>query len=231
MAVLKVDLSGLRLLPATEGLPPAPELKKELASLLQDQLICLPLGDSSEVEQGTRVEAMGFPGVAFSPTSMNPQEEYHVDAQDGQIAQTRSLTTRVDAFEMTANINHGDSGGPVLDSRGLVIAITVVVRENAPSHNLAIPINVAKELLRRAGITPDLGPLTAHWRNGVELFAAGQYPQAEQELETCAQMQGEPGPGTFRLMPDPPTVHPAVIELLARCREREGKPRELSSVN
>jgi hypothetical protein len=90
--------------------------------------ISLPLGDSDDVLDGAPIQALGFPGKAFTADAMRPEAAYRVSCQNGQIGQTKvPMQGGWDAFAMTADINHGDSGGPVLDKNGRVIALTVAV--------------------------------------------------------------------------------------------------------
>jgi S1-C subfamily serine protease len=151
----------------------------------RDRIICLPLGDSGQVTPGDSIESMGFPAVAFNNQMMAPSAEFRVSAENGQISQTKEIAGGWEGFEMTAEMNHGDSGGPVVDlsgSRsGQVIGINVAL-ENVgpggtapPGFNLAVPIDLAKPLLAQAGITPDVGPLTRQWINGLELFSRGRF--------------------------------------------------------
>ena len=79
---------------------------------------------------------------------------------------------------MTSSIDHGDSGGPVLDQQGKVIGLNVGAATGEAKLTLAVPINVAKEVLKQAGIQPDPGPLTRQWVEGVQLFGSGRYTEA-----------------------------------------------------
>lgn len=228
VAVVKADLdAGLKRLTREDRTWTAQEKQRLIDQIQNDRLICLPLGHSFDVHPGQRVEAMGYPGIGFDQSAMREQAKYAVDAQDGQIAQSRQLTTGWDAFEITANINHGDSGGPVLDESGTVIGINVAVSAQGPSHNLAVPIDVAWEFLRKSGITPDPGPLTKHWSKGIELFADGRYAEARAEFETCRQMQLHSTGGSAGMLAanlaGNPVLNPAVEEYILRCQIKQGE--------
>jgi S1-C subfamily serine protease len=151
--------------------------------------VCLPLGDSDDVLPGTRVQAMGFPGVAFNSALMRPEAEYRCSVQDGQIANTKPMTGDWQAFEMTADINHGDSGGPVLDQGGRVIAINVGSAQGASSHTLAVPINLVKRMLDDLNIKPDAGSATAIWLNALGAYSKGDYQSADKLLDGLRELQ------------------------------------------
>ncbi|HVW01114.1 MAG TPA: trypsin-like peptidase domain-containing protein, partial [Planctomycetaceae bacterium] len=161
----------------------------------RDRLICLRLGDSDDVRPGTRVQAFGFPAKAFSP-NMPEESRRLVSCQNGQIGQIKPLLGEMPVvFEMTADINHGDSGGPVIDKFGRVIGLNVA--GYAPSqdtmlsgHTMAVPVNVARELLKKAGFARlDPGPLTESWERGLRHYTDGRYAEAEQEFARLLRME------------------------------------------
>jgi len=175
-----------------------------------DKLICLPLGDSTDLLPGANVQAMGFPDTAFVGEWMKPAAAYRVSARGGQIGQTKPVRGGYDMIEMTAGIDHGDSGGPVLDADGRVIGINVGGGGNNAA-TLAVPINVAKEFLAKGGITPDTGKLTKRWEEAIRAFAAGDFTAAQDLLTLIERNQG----GDMVLMAlqnplDPQPVKPAL---------------------
>jgi 2-alkenal reductase len=102
----------------------------------------LPLGDSSRVVVGEPVAAIGSPFGQESSLAVGV-----VSAKDRSI---QSLTSDYDvsgAIQIDAPINHGNSGGPLLDARGRVIGINAQIRSdsgNAEGVGFAIPINSAR---------------------------------------------------------------------------------------
>lgn len=157
-----------------------------------DRFVCLPLGNSDDVLPGTTVQAMGFPGSGFEEHLMDRSAQFRVSAMNGQISTTKRMAGGWDAFEMTAEINHGDSGGPVLNAKGEVIGLNVgAAQEDARGHTLAVPINLAKELLASEGvkIKPDPGSLTQKWVEGIRHYFAGRYDQASSALGDVQKME------------------------------------------
>lgn len=155
-----------------------------------DRLICLPLGNSDSVLPNTPVQAMGFPGTAFNPDLLAPEAQFLVSNQPGTIGQTKPMKFGWDAFEMSAQIHHGDSGGPVLDRHGDVIGLNVgTATPQVARITLAVPINVAKEFLAKAQINPDPGPLTQLWIEGLVAFAGHHYSEATDKLFNVLQRQ------------------------------------------
>jgi S1-C subfamily serine protease len=107
----------------------------------------VPLGDSSRVVVGEPVAAIGSPFGEESSLAVGV-----VSATDRSI---RSLTSAYDvsgAIQIDAPINHGNSGGPLLDARGRVIGINAQIRSdsgNAEGVGFAIPINSARRSMEQ----------------------------------------------------------------------------------
>jgi len=233
VAVLKADLvQNLRAALLKDDPKNPDRVEADLAQDQNDRFICLPLAEPDKVLPGTRIVAMGFPGAGFNADFMDPSAEYKVSAVDGQVGQYKLLKGReVEAIEMTANVNHGDSGGPVLDPRGRVIGLNVaLVKENPDSHTLAIPIDFAWEMLRKLKIKPDPGPLTAKWHEGLRLFRAGKYAEAQAVFTLIMDVQegirgldGKDVPFGSIIGDrfNRPKVNPYVYDLWVQCNTRK----------
>ncbi|MDQ4019426.1 MAG: trypsin-like peptidase domain-containing protein, partial [Actinomycetota bacterium] len=101
----------------------------------------LPLGDSSKVEVGEPVAAIGSPFGQASSLAVGV-----VGATERSINSLTSQYSLVDAIQTDAPINRGNSGGPLLDARGRVIGINAQIRSDtgtAEGVGFAVPINSA----------------------------------------------------------------------------------------
>ena len=148
------------------------------APSLASKLISLPLGDSDHVMSGTAVHAMGFPAAAVIPGVDSEAARFRVIAHDGILDQRLPTTAGWEAFHMTANINHGDSGGPVIDGNGDVVAINVAGNNDAAAQTLAVPIGIGKELMASVDVVASRNPATEQWYDGFRYFAAAHYESA-----------------------------------------------------
>ena len=110
-----------------------------------DHLNPIPLGDSSKVEVGDPVVAIGNPfGYSRTVTTgIVSGLQREIQAPNGfQIP---------NVIQTDASINPGNSGGPLLDSRGRVIGMNSQIAtgggQGSVGIGFAVPVNTAKQLL------------------------------------------------------------------------------------
>ena len=106
----------------------SPIYEKDLAILKlpspTNKRIPLALRDSDEIKPADEVYAIGFPGI-----SNYTQDYVTYDANDATLTKgiiskiTNSYLTNVTMFELDAVLNHGNSGGPLVDASGNAIGI------------------------------------------------------------------------------------------------------------
>ncbi len=105
----------------------------------------IPLGDSSKVDVGDPVVAIGNP-FGFTRTVTTGI----VSALQRQIEAPNGFPIR-DVIQTDASINPGNSGGPLLDADGRVIGINSQIATGGTRASVgigfAVPINTAKSLL------------------------------------------------------------------------------------
>jgi putative serine protease PepD len=105
------------------------------------QLATLTLGDSSALQVGQKVLAIGDP-FGFQSTLTTG-----VVSALGRTVQTSETTFIDDAIQTDASINRGNSGGPLIDTHGEVIGINSAIYTPSGTTagiGFAIPINTAK---------------------------------------------------------------------------------------
>jgi S1-C subfamily serine protease len=115
-------------------------------------LTALELGDSSTVQAGQSVIAIGYaldlkgsPTVTTGIVSSTGRTIQAMD-QNGPMGQP-VVRTYADAIQISAAINSGNSGGPLLDYSGRVIGISTAGVQGANNIGFAIPIDQAKSLV------------------------------------------------------------------------------------
>ena len=110
-----------------------------------EDLTVLPLGDSSDLEVGDPVVAIGNPfGLQRTVTTgIVSALQRQIDAPSGF-----SISN---VIQTDASINPGNSGGPLLDAQGRVIGINSQIAtgggQGSVGIGFAVPVNTAKDLL------------------------------------------------------------------------------------
>ena len=111
------------------------------------EVTAIPLGDSDDVVVGQPVAAIGSP--------FGNENSLAVGVVAAVSRSIPSLTSRynvANAIQIDAPINHGNSGGPLLDADGRVIGINAQIRSesgNAEGVGFAIPINAARKSMQQ----------------------------------------------------------------------------------
>ena len=108
------------------------------ADIGSEELKPAPLGDSSKLQSGEWVIAVGCPvGLDFTVTLgivSNPKRS----ANEVGAPNMKGIFIQTDAA-----LNQGNSGGPLVNENGEVIGINTMVRTNTEAIGFAIPINNA----------------------------------------------------------------------------------------
>jgi hypothetical protein len=197
---------------------------------LSDKLICLPLGNSDDVYPGTQIHSFGFPGLGIFPEFTESAKDV-VDVRIGELGNKKETFGGWEAFQLTANITHGDSGGPVVDRNGNAVAINVAGGEITAGQgmaiptgfNVAIPINLAKGFLEQAGVKPEPGPLLQLWQEALTFYSQGKYDRALERFKALDNKIDEtPDPtSTPSLLQKFHNRYVALMELRTRDRIKE----------
>ena len=101
----------------------------------------LPLGNSDELQIGEPVYAVG-----------NPKGYLEGTFTEGVVSGMREFQVGNRRIQISAPISKGNSGGPVLNSKGEVIGVAVSFITEGQNLNFAIPSNYLKELLSKVGV-------------------------------------------------------------------------------
>ena len=107
----------------------------------------VPLGDSGRVVVGEPVAAIGSPFGNANSLAVGV-----VSATGRSVDSLTSRYSVVDAIQIDAPINRGNSGGPLFDARGAVVGVNAQIRSESGRNEgvgFAIPINAAKRSLEQ----------------------------------------------------------------------------------
>ncbi len=106
------------------------------------------LGDSDKLQIGTSVIAIGntlgrYQNSATKGIISGLGRSIEASDQNGNSAETLDNVLQTDA-----NINLGNSGGPLVDLEGNIVGINVAIDQSGSSVGFAIPVNDAKPVIK-----------------------------------------------------------------------------------
>lgn len=144
---IKIRLSDGRLIHPTKTWEDRETDVAVLAVNAKD-LVISRLGDSSRVEMGNFVLAVGSPfGLSRSVTYgiVSAMGRHDLDLGDGEVVYQNFIQT-------DAAINPGNSGGPLINLRGEVVGINTAIASNSGGNDgigFSIPIDIVMHIARQ----------------------------------------------------------------------------------
>jgi putative serine protease PepD len=148
------------------GTDPSPDVGVIKVDAPKSELHPLAFGDSNDVQVGDGVVAIGSPfGLEETVTSGI------VSALDRTIQAPNNFTIS-GAIQTDAAINHGNSGGPLLDSSGHVIGINSQIESDSGGSD-GVGFAIPSSMIQRVAQELISGGKVAHAYLGVQLTDAG----------------------------------------------------------
>jgi S1-C subfamily serine protease len=115
----------------------------------------LALGDSDAISPGQPTQALGFPFGQQLSLDSGPSARAipEITTTSGTISAVRSTAdTERRYLQVSANVNPGNSGGPLIDRDGFVVGVIRSRLRDATGIAFAIPINQAKAFFESRGL-------------------------------------------------------------------------------
>ncbi|MDI6600224.1 MAG: trypsin-like peptidase domain-containing protein [Thermoanaerobacteraceae bacterium] len=122
-----------------------PSLDMSILKINASNLPVVDMGNSDDIVVGETVVAIGNPlGLRFQRTVTSG-----IISALNRTLQTEEGDILEDLIQTDASINPGNSGGPLLNAEGKVIGINTAKVTTAEGLGFAIPINIAKPILKK----------------------------------------------------------------------------------
>jgi S1-C subfamily serine protease len=151
----------------------------------------LTLGDSDSTHVGESIWSFGYPAVASSTDDviggwLSRDSDLEPTFNPGIIAAIKRDITNTPVFQSNVAIYKGNSGGPVVNRAGEVVAIATWGRPDAESIKFLVPINVARGFLTEAHVPVNVeGDFDRHYRASLDAAQDGKWTVASTELATA----------------------------------------------
>ncbi len=158
-----------------------PILDLAIVKIEAEGLVAAELGDSDELQVGSYAAVIGNPlGLAFERSMTQgiiSGLNRSITASNGS---SGSATTMEGLIQTDATINSGNSGGPLLNSKGQVVGIASARASSGENMGFAIPINVAKPIVDQIKAT---GSFTRPYIGITGIGLGEQKSYSESQLE------------------------------------------------
>lgn len=153
----------------------------------QNNLPTVPLGDDSAMRVGDTIIVLGYPGAA----EINRQQMgVESTLTQGDLSARKTMPGGWQALQTSAEINHGNSGGPAFNDHGQVIGIATFgpSQEGVRGINFLVPISVAKEFLNELNVKPRESRLSHLYQEGITSMNKSCYKGALDKFKEISDL-------------------------------------------
>ncbi|HLG79291.1 MAG TPA: trypsin-like peptidase domain-containing protein, partial [Ktedonobacteraceae bacterium] len=148
----------------------------------------IPLGDSSNISQQDELTIIGFPGNGDVSDKKDPGTFFTSSVNKVYVSAIKKTDAGAPVIQVGGNIEHGDSGGPALDSNGNIVGIVSFGLESSqPEGTTFLQTSAsAKELVQSLSLNTRPGTLQKAWQQAFSDYASntpGHWHKANQDFE------------------------------------------------
>jgi len=171
-------------------------IKKESSPDQQDTAIIhipktntlsVQLADSSNVQQQDKLTIIGFPGNA--DVNQTPSGLLTSSVNQIYVSSMKASSSGAPLIQVGGNVEHGDSGGPALDSQGNIVGIVSfgAANSNGPNGTSFLQAsNSARNMIKGLGLDTTPGKQQKLWSQAFSDYAAstaGHWGKAQKEFD------------------------------------------------
>ena len=146
------------------------------------------LGDSQGVQQQDNLTIIGFPGNG--DVSNNPTDLLKLSVINQiSVSSIKTSDTGAPLIQVSGNVEHGDSGGPALDSSGKIVGIVSFGTNGPGSTSFLQASDSARALIQSLGLDTTPGPFEKAWSQAFTDYASstpGHWHKALGEFQQIA---------------------------------------------
>ena len=149
----------------------------------------LILADTMLPRIGDRVYVYGYPEPITRNEYLSQESTLEPSLTTGIISGIRKTTTGWNVVQMDADINHGNSGGPVSDEEGNIIGVSTFGSiENtsgalAAGMNFSLPVSIIKDFLDSIKIETRPGKASLLFRRAMDDYDRAEYRDAMNKIK------------------------------------------------
>ena len=171
----------------------ATPFEKEDLALLKIEVSHAPslvVSSEESVNIGETVWVLGYPGAVTFHELLSTSTQMLPTITRGMVSGYREKTTGIRVLQSDVNVNHGNSGGPMIDSSGEVVAVTSFGSSDptgsgreVPGFNFFIPAKYIRELMSRNNVDNRQDPIMDLYEEGLRLYYNKHYSAAIEKFQ------------------------------------------------
>ncbi len=181
----------------------------------------LPLGKTEDIKSGSKLIVLGFPGVTDLPMLVDISSTTEPTITRGVVSAIKKAAgDKKTLIQTDASINHGNSGGPAIDSDGNVIGIAtygLTPEDGGGNYNFLRDIEDLKKLMSKKKVDNKTGKTYDLWKTGIEDFWNQRYSKSVTSFKEVS-----------KLYPQHPDSEEFVKEAERKIKNGEDKTNALS---
>lgn len=149
----------------------------------------LPLGSVDDAIVGSNLQVVGFPAAAMGSTTLLLDANSNTEPtfSKGVVSAIKlAKGNQKKLIQTDAIINHGNSGGPAINTDGKVVGIAtygINVEDGNGSYNFLRDIQDIKDLAEKNNLALSPGKVYDAWNNGLKNYWMGYHKYAVEEFE------------------------------------------------
>ena len=148
----------------------------------------IQLADSAAVATEDSLTILGFPGNG--DVSTNATDLLIPSVNTVSVSAIKSGTNGEKLIQVSGNVEHGDSGGPALDSTGAIVGVVSFGGTDFPGSTAFLRTSdSARALIQASGVNVTAGTFETSWRQAFADYAAtyrGHWHTAARELDALS---------------------------------------------
>ncbi len=155
--------------------------------------LAVATGDVARI--GERVWALGYPGVVTFHEILSVETLLEPTITEGTVSGYRLKASGVRVLQSDVSVTHGNSGGPVVNSRGEVVAVTSFGSADpsdsgreVPGFNFFVPASLVNEMIKRNNVNNHESTTMKIYGEGLQLYYNRQYRAAIDRFQTLKNL-------------------------------------------
>jgi hypothetical protein len=153
-----------------------------------NDMAMVQLGDSSNVQQQDNLTIIGFPGNG-DIAGNSATDLLTLSVNPVFVSSIKTTNAGAPVIQVAGNVEHGDSGGPALDSHGVIVGIVSFGSASGGNTSFLQASNSASSLVQSLGLNTTPGPFQKAWNQAFTDYSSntpGHWHKAQKEFEQIA---------------------------------------------